>query len=77
MQCNSDFRFLFLEKIKFLSLFQADESQLLTGSHFLAQAECAHTLAKAIAGTHKFISEGGPVVLAISIKLSINRLLNA
>lgn len=69
----------FSEKLKFLNLFRADESQLLTGSHFWAQAECTHMLAKANVGTHtpRFISEGGTIELAVFINLSINRILNA
>lgn len=69
----------FSEKLKFLNLFQADESQLLTGSQFGAQAEGTRTLAKANVGTHthKFISEGVTIVLAVFIKLSMNRILNA
>lgn len=52
----------FSEKLKFFNLFQADESQLLTGSHFWAQAECTHMLAKANVGTRThtdlFLREG-------------------
>lgn len=42
----------FSEKLKFLSLFQAGERQLPTRSHFWAQAERAHMLAKATVCAH-------------------------